>query len=113
MDVKSYTVTASAGGTTYSPVWVVDTFQVPCNIAIGVVVTGSAVYDVQHTFADPRTVNLNVITNATWLNNDILASASTTDDTNYAFPPSAIRLALRAATSATAQLNIIQAGPNS
>ncbi len=111
MQPQSYTITGSAGGASVSPVFVVDTFNVPCNIGIGVVVSGTVVYDVQHTFTDPRTTNLNIPANATWLNNDVLVSATGTDDTNYAFPPSAIRLSLRAASSGQATINIIQAGP--
>lgn len=110
MQPKSFTVTGSAGGASVSPVFVVDTYNVPCNIGIGVVVSGTVVYDVQHTFADPRTVNLNIPSNATWLNNDVLVSATTTDDTNYAYPPSGIRLSLRAASSGQATISIIQAG---
>lgn len=106
----SASVTATAGGTSYSNVYVVDTYNNPCNIGVGVISTGSALYTVQHTFANPFTVNLNTPTTATWLNNAITVSATGNSNTNYAFPPSAIRLALHDATSATATLNIIQAG---
>lgn len=112
MRPKSFTVTASAGGTTYSPAYIIGNYNNPTCVGIGVIVTGSALYDVQHTFADPFTINLNSSpTAATWLNNETLASASTSDDTNYAFPPTAVRLGLRAAASATAVMTIIQAGP--
>ena len=111
MRAKTFTVTASAGGASTSPVYPVDTYENPCNIGIGVTVTGSAVYTVQHTFADPWSQNLNTAT-VTWLNNDILTSANTNADTNYAFYPRAIRLSLAAATSATAVMTIQQAGPN-
>lgn len=119
MRPKSFTVTASAGGTTYSPAYPIDTFNNPTCIGIGVTIVGigSAVYDVQHTFSDPWSINLNANPTANtaatgiWLNNDVLTSATATDDTNYAFPPRAIRLALRAAASATATININQAGP--
>lgn len=111
MRPKSFTVTASAGGSSTSPAYPIDTYNNPTTIGIGVIVTGSALYDVQHTFSDPWAANLNVLTNGTWLNNDFLSSASTNDDTNYAFPPRAIRLNLRAAASATATITIQQAGP--
>lgn len=103
-------VTASAGGTTYSKVYVVDTYANPANIALGITSTGSALYTVEHTFADPFTVNLNTPTTATWISSDSILSATGNSDGNYAFPPSAIRLALSSATSATATINIIQAG---
>ena len=106
----SSAVTASAGGTTYSKVYVVDNYANPANIALGVTSTGSALYTVEHTFADPFTVDLNTPTTATWFNSDSVVSATGNTDGNYAFPPSAIRLALTSAASATATLNIIQAG---
>lgn len=119
MRAKTFTVTASAGGTTYSPAYPIDTYNNPCNIGIGVTVvygTTSALYDVQHTFSDPWAINLNTNptanTEATgvWANNATLTSASTTGDTNYAFPPRAIRFALRAAASAQITGHIQQAG---
>jgi hypothetical protein len=117
---KNFTVVASAGGTTYSPAYPIDTYINPCNIGIGVTVlygVGSAVYDVQHTFSDPWSINLNASpatnTEATgvWINNSTLTSATATGDTNYAFPPRAIRFALRAAASASITGHIQQAGP--
>lgn len=120
MRAKSFTIVASAGGTTYSPAFPIDTYNNPTNIGIGVQLiygTGSAVYDVQHTFSDPFSINLNANpaanTAATgiWSNNSTLTSATATGDTNYAFPPRAIRFALRAAASASITGTIQQAGP--
>lgn len=111
MRPQRFTVQASAGGNTFSPAFVVDHWSVPVNIGVGVTVAGSALYSVQHTFADPFSVNLNDPTTATWINNDTLSSASTNDDTNYAFPPTAIRLVLASAASAQATITIVQAGP--
>lgn len=111
MQPHTFSVTASAGGITYSPVYVVDTFNNPTTIGLGVVVTGSASYTVQHTFTDPRTTNLNDINAATWINHQFLVNQTTTSAGNYAFPPTAIRLALAAAASATASFTVIQAGP--
>lgn len=122
MRAKQFLLTASAGGSTYSPAYPIDTYDNPCNIGIGVTVvygTTSALYDVQHTFSDPWSINLNAspgtntIATGVWLNNSTLSSASTTGDTNYAFPPRAIRFVLRAAASAQIQCVIQQAGPDS
>lgn len=119
MRQKSFTVIASAGGTTYSPAYLIDVYNNPCNIGVGVTVlygTGSAVYDVQHTFSNPFAINLNASpatnTEATgvWINNTILSAATATGDTNYAFPPRAIRFAIRAAASAAITGHIMQAG---
>lgn len=120
---KSFRVVGSAGGPTFSPAWVVDTHNVPCNIGIGVVVSGlNTVADVQHTFADWSAINLTAnVSGAAWINNTTLVSATQASnpngatDTNYAFPPTAIRLRVRAMASAgtneAANITIVQAGP--
>lgn len=122
MRPKSFTVTGSAGGPSFSPAWIVDQWNNPTCIGIGVVVSGPlAIADVQHTFADWGTINLNSAASAAaWLNNATLVSATAASqngmsDTNYAFPPTAIRLRVRALASASvgerATITIQQAGP--
>lgn len=121
MRAKTFTVVGSTGGPTYSPVYPIDIYNNPCNIGIGVTVSGAeTIADVQHTFADPFTINLNVVSAAPWINNQTLVSATAangingTTDTNYAFPPRAIRMRVRALTSAgannAATMTIVQAG---
>lgn len=108
------TVVASAGGNTFGRAFVVDTWNNPCNIGIGVNVdfgATSAVYTVQHTFDDPFVVNLSNPALGNWLDNDSLVSANVSNDTNYAFPPTAIRLKVAQAVSAQCTMTIIQAGP--
>lgn len=122
MRAKTFTVVGSAGGPTYSPAYPIDTYNNPCNIGIGVVVSGPlAVADVQHTFGDPWNINLNIVSAVAWINNATLVSATQANningatDTNYAFPPRAIRLRVRALASASvgeqATITIQQAGP--
>lgn len=122
MRPKVFTVTASANGNTYSPAYPIDTYNDPTNIAVGVdIVYGfvSAVFTVQHTFDDPFTLNLNspqsnaltTTSGAVWHNNSIIVNSSANIDTNYAFPPRAIRLLLSAAVSAQVRMTIVQAGP--
>lgn len=119
---KTFTVVGSTGGPTYSPVYIVDTFNNPSNIGIGVTVSGAeTIADVQHTFGNWGTTNLNVVSAVPWINNATLVSATQanningTTDTNYAFPPTGIRLRVRALTSAgagnAATITIVQAGP--
>lgn len=108
--IKSFLVVASAGGFTTSPAFVVDRFSNPCNIGVGVVTSG-AIYTIQHTFADPGKTNINASLSAVnWDMNATLVSANTNNDTNYAFPPSAIRMRVNAG-SGKATVSIIQAGP--
>lgn len=122
---KTFRVVGSAGGPTFSPVFVVDNRSNPCNIGIGVVVSGlNTVADVQHTFANPFNQNLNIApgVSAAWINNATLVSATQASnpngatDTNYAFGPTAIRLRVRAMASAgtneAATITLQQAGPS-
>lgn len=122
MRPKVYTIVSSAGGTTYSPAYPIDISNNPTDIGVSVDIvygTTSALYDVQHTFDNPWTTNLNspqsnastVTGGVVWHNNATLASASTNGDTNYIAPPQAIRFALRAAASASIRGTIVQAGP--
>lgn len=124
MRAKSFVVTGSAGGPTYSPAYVIDTYTTPTCIGIGVTVSGNnTIADVQHTFTDPfagTDITANVSA-AVWINNATLVSATQanningTTDTNYAFPPRAIRLRVRALGSAGTQdratITIQQTGP--
>ncbi len=122
MKSKSFTVAGSAGGPTFSRVFIVDQYNNPCNIGIGVVVSGlNTVVDVQHTFANWTNQDLNVLVSAAWENNATLVSATQASNpngatsTNYAFPPTAIRMRVRAMASAgtneRATITINQAGP--
>lgn len=122
MRAKTFTVVGSTGGPTYTPAYPIDTYPVPTNIGLGVVVSGAeSIADVQHTFADPWTINLNVVSAAAWINNSTLVSATAANningatDGNYAFPPRAIRGRVRALTSAGAgnavTFTFQQAGP--
>ena len=124
MKPKSFSVIGSAGGPTFSPVWVPNKYNNPANIGVGVVVSGAeTVVDIQHTFADPWSINLNIApgVSAAWSNNSTLVSATQASnpngatDTNYAFYPNAIRMRVRALASAgagnRATVTFIQGGP--
>lgn len=122
MRSKSFRVVGSAGGPTFSPVFIVDNYNNPCNIGIGVVVSGAhTIADVQHTFANPFSINLNTnVSAAAWELNSTLTSATQANvngmaSTNYAFGPTAIRMRIRAMASAgtgeAATITFQQAGP--
>lgn len=95
-------VTVSSA-TTSSPL-PVDFKQSPVNIGIGVVVTGTCTYSVQHTFDDI----FDPLVTPTWLDNATLAAATTNQSGNYAFPVRAVRLNVTAWTSGTATMTVIQ-----
>ena len=77
---------------------VTDYYISPFNIGFGVVVSGTVNYTVQHTFDGTN-----------WFNHPDVASATTNQDGNYAFPVAQIRLTVNSG-SGTATLTAIQAG---
>ena len=123
MKPQIVTVVGSAGGISVSPAFIVDNLTSPTNIGIGLVVSGvHTVADIQHTFADWSSVNINSAVSAVaWSNNATLVSATQAGaingayDTAYNFPPTAIRLRVRALASASvgeaATATFIQSGP--
>lgn len=77
--------------------------------------TAGIIYTLQHSFDDPfQKWSVNMNTSATWFNCDdtTMVNASANNDTNYAFPPSAIRVNATAGVSAgnPLTLNIIPMG---
>lgn len=97
----TYTLTGVANGVPIP----VSHGSAPTNIGIGVYITGTITYSVQHTFDDiwdpavtPR-----------WFNHPTLAGLSANGDGNYASPPRAVRLITTAGTG-TAQIVLNQSG---
>lgn len=118
---KSFTVIGSAGGPTYSPVYPVDTYNNPCNIGVSVTVSGAeSIADIQETFSDPWTINLNSVSAGVWAVGAISSATAANQingatDGSYIYPPTALRLRVRALTSAGAgnAVTVVfqQAGP--
>lgn len=98
-------VTKSQTGTGSTAVVVMNTELNPFNVGFGVVVSGTVNYTVQHTFSDV----FNSAVTPTWFNHPSIASQTTNQDGNYAFPVSGLRLTVNSG-SGTATLTIIQAG---
>lgn len=123
MRPKVFTVAGSAGGATYSPAYPIDTYNNPCNIGVAITVSGAeCIADCQHTFGDPWATNLSTsVSSVPWINLTALTSVTAanningTTDGSYLYPPRAIRMRVRALTSAgagnAATLTIQQAGP--
>lgn len=86
----------------------IDQYLNPTNIGLGVVISATATYTVEHTFDDVWDENFNPAT-ATWFPHPTLAALSANADGNLAFPPTAVRLNVAASTG-TVTLNLIQAG---
>lgn len=113
--VTSVTVSATTGADTfdigYSGVMVGPTFplnwrQRNFQVSLGVAITGTINYTVQHTFdqlsaAAPST--------ATWWPHSSLVSKTASSDGNYAFPVTATRLLINSITAgATAVFHVVQ-----
>ena len=95
--------TVSKTGTGSSSALVMNTNISPFNVGFGVVVTGTVNYTVQHTFDDPG------IGFTTWFDHPSVASASTSQDGNYAFPVTGIKILVNSG-GGTAVMNLVQAG---
>ncbi len=99
------TQTITKTGTGSSTFAVMDTYRSPFNVGIGVVVSGTVDYTIQHTFDD---VNNPAVT-PVWYSHPTLLAQAVNADGNYAFPVAAIKILVNSGTgSATAK--IIQAG---
>lgn len=67
----------------------VDCDVIPMNIGLGVVVSATASYTVEHTFDSMEMIAADT---ATWFPHPFLASQTTSKDGNYAMPITAYRL---------------------
>ena len=88
-----------------SAVAVLDHYQSPFNVGVGVVVSGTVNYTIQHTFDDV----LDTAVTPTWFNHPTLSSLAASADGNYAFPIRAIKVLVNSGTG-TATATLIQAG---
>jgi hypothetical protein len=78
------------------------------NIGVGVKISATATFTVEHTFDDVFSPTFDPAT-ATWYPNSGLTAQTTNKDGNYAYPISAFRLNVSASTG-TATIQAIQAG---
>jgi len=95
-------LTGSATGAT-API-PMDVNQNPFNVGMGVVVSATGTYTVEHTFDDIWDTTVT----PTWYPNTGLTAQTANKDGNYAFPVSAIRLNA-AANTGSITLTVIQA----
>ncbi len=93
---------SSASSSNWIPVNVV---QKDFKISLGLEVSGTGVYKVEHTFDNPFTTASPVA-----YPHSILAGVVATTDSNYFFPVTAIRLTCTSYTSGSGILTIVQGG---
>lgn len=101
-------ISVSQTGVGSSAVIPMDTRKNPFNVGLGVAVTGTVNYTVQHTFEDAFSPSFNAAT-AVWFNHPTLSALAANTDSNYAFAVRGIRLTVNSGTG-TAKLTAIQAG---
>lgn len=98
-------VVVAKTGTGSSAVVPLDHYQSPFNVGIGVVVSGTVNYTIQHTFDNVQDASVT----PTWFNHASLAAQSANADGNYAFPVTAVKVLVNSGTG-TATATVIQAG---
>lgn len=103
-----FTLSNASGGALTSSVYPPDNYVSPFNVAISVVVTGSATYTVQYTFDDVFASGYNPST-GNWTDHISLTAQTTTKDSNVAYPVTGIRIR-QTAGSGSVRCTFIQAG---
>lgn len=98
-------IVVSKTGTGSSSIVPLDHYQSPFNVGVGVVVSGTVNYTIQHTFDDVQ----NAAVTPTWFSHPTLASLTANADGNYAFPVTAIKVLVNSG-SGSATATIVQAG---
>jgi hypothetical protein len=98
-------VVISKTGAGSSSIVPLDHYQSPFNVGIGVVVSGTVDYTIQHTYDDVQ----NAAVTPTWFNNATIAGKTGNFDGGYTLPVTAVKLLVNSGTG-TATATIIQAG---
>ena len=93
----------SKTGTGSSSALVMNTNISPFNVGFGVVVTGTVNYTVQHTFDDPA------VGFTTWFDHPSVASETTSQDGNYAFPVTGVKVLVNSGGGSVV-MNLVQSG---
>lgn len=89
-----------------SSVWIpVNYAQKDFKISLGLTITGTGTYKVEHTFNNPFTT-----VSPTAFPHSILTGITASTDSNYNFPVTAIRLTCTSYTSGSGTLTILQGG---
>lgn len=98
-------IVISKTGTGSSSLAPLDTYRNPFNIGMGVVVSGTVNYTIQHTFDDI----FNPAVTPVWFSHPTLNGLTANADGNYAFPVRAIKILVNSGAG-TATATIVQAG---
>lgn len=85
-----------------------DHYRNPFNVGLGLVVSGTVNYTVQHTFDNVFASDYDPDT-GTWFNHTVLKTLAVSADGNYAFPCTAVRVTVNSGDG-TVTMTVIQAG---
>lgn len=80
----------------------------PFQVGFGAVVSGTINYTVQHTFD-----NVQAVANPTWFDHWAVASQTTTQNGNYAYPINAVRVLVNSVSGGSVSVTFIQSGIHS
>jgi hypothetical protein len=83
-----------------------DYFTNPFNIGFGAVATGTVDYTIEHTFDNIQDPTAAI----TWFPHPTVFDEAASQDGNYAFPVTAVRLTNNIGTTGSVTLTVIQAG---
>ena len=98
-------VTLAQTGAGSSAICPMNLNATPFSVGIGVVVSGTVTYSIQHTFSNVFDTAVTPV----WFNHSTLVGQAANADGNYAFPVTAIKVLVTAGTG-TATATILQAG---
>lgn len=103
-----YTLSDASAGAKTSSVYPPDNYVSPFNVAISVVVTGTANYTVQYTFDDVFAATYSASA-GNWTDHPTMTSQAGTKDANIAYPVTGVRIKLNSGTGSVT-CTFIQAG---
>ena len=92
---------SSAASSNWIPL---DCGQASFNVGLGLIITGTGTYKVEHTFD-----NIQTVASPTAFAHSVLTGITTSTDSNYAYPVRAVRLTCTSWTSGSGKLIILQA----
>ena len=103
-----FTLSDASAATKTSNVYPPDNYVSPFNVAISVIVTGTATYTVQYTFDDVFASTYSAAS-GNWTNHPSLTAQTATKDSNIAYPVTGVRIT-QTAGAGSVRCTFIQAG---
>lgn len=83
---------------------VIDHNEAGFGVGMGLVITGTGTYKIQHTFDNV----MDAAVTPTWFDHPVVTGKTASIDGNYAFPVRAVRLTATAYTSGAGTLTVVQ-----